>query len=392
MMSMARQMARVAALAALLAAAGGLGGCVRQKGGPAAPVKLPPVSREARNEFEGGVRLWRLGAVDLRLVQARFQRATELDGRFWEAWYNLGLVLAQLGKTQQAEQAFQRVLILSPGSAEATVALADLEERQGRTAQAVQLVRASIAVKDDPQLRKQLVRMLRRSKRYGEAAAEARALLARTPKDIEAYNHLALVYYEQKRLDLAELVLEKALKIDDKDAHSYNNLGLVALARGRDQEAFLHFEKASTLQPRLVRARLNKAVVLLECGEYARALEELQRAVQADAGSLEARVELGVAQRGLKRFTEAAATWEAVLNVDPQHAGALFNLGVLYAEFWKQPDRAKQFLQRFLKVAARSHPKRADADRRLRELKLAGPGKPAAPAAPASPAAPAPQS
>ena len=67
-----------------------------------------------------------------------------------------------------------------------------------------------------------------------------------------------------------------------------------------------------------------------------------------------------------------------MLNVDPRHPGALFNLGVLYAEFQKQPDRAKDFLQRFLKVAGRSHPKRADAERRLRELKLAGPSKNAA--------------
>ena len=76
--------------------------------------KLPPVSRQAKSEFEAGVRLMRLGAVDIRLAQARFERAVQLDPQFWEAWHNLGLVYVQRQALADAERALDRAMALQP--------------------------------------------------------------------------------------------------------------------------------------------------------------------------------------------------------------------------------------------------------------------------------------
>ena len=53
---------------------------------------------------------------------------------------------------------------------------------------------------------------------------------------------------------------------------------------------------------------------------------------------------------------------EKVLATDPHETSALFNLGVLYADFLKKPADAAPLFKRFLADAPSDHPLRADAE------------------------------
>ena len=141
------------------------------------------------------------------------------------------------------------------------------------------------------------------------------------------------------KLELAETALRKALELDGQSAFVWNNMGLVAFARGRDQEAFLNFQKASELDPKYVEARLNKAVIFMDCGDYKHARTELQRAVDASPGDADADtyVALGVAARGDAKWDESRRAYETALELEPEHAPALYDLGILYMEFDKDP-------------------------------------------------------
>ena len=166
-------------------------------------------------------------------------------------------------------------------------------------------------------------------------------------------------------------MLHRALEIDDKSkaaADTWNNLGLVALARRRDQEAFAHFDQATKLDPGLTVARRNKAAVYLDCGDYARAAEELKHLTRSDETDIDAWVALGVAERGQANLEGAARAFEKALEVDPNAADALYDFAVLEMDFKKEPARARTRLESFLKAAPSGHPKRADAEARMKEL------------------------
>jgi Flp pilus assembly protein TadD len=108
-----------------------------------------------------------------------------------------------------------------------------------------------------------------------------------------------------------------------------------------------------------------------------RAAEELKHVTRADPDDLEAWVALGVAERGHGNFDAAERAFERALEIDPDDPDSLYDLAVLHMEWKKAPERARNELARFLKVAPTQHDKRADAQARRKEL------APKAPAAPA---------
>jgi tetratricopeptide (TPR) repeat protein len=102
----------------------------------------------------------------------------------------------------------------------------------------------------DVELNNNLTVAYRLAKKYAQAEATARKVLARTKDNPDAYKNLALIYFDQGNFRLAEFISANAKKLDDKDPGVYNNLGLIylklddrrlALGRpGRDIAAYLH--------------------------------------------------------------------------------------------------------------------------------------------------------
>ncbi|HLL20921.1 MAG TPA: tetratricopeptide repeat protein, partial [Kofleriaceae bacterium] len=186
---------------------------------------------------------------------------------------------------------------------------------------------------------------------------------------------LGLIYIQQKRYDLAQLVLAKAIELDNaekKDPAIYNALAILSLRQGRAQEAFERFDHAASLDASYIDARFNKASVLLDAGDYARAKVELAAIVEKRADDYAAWVALGLANRGMRDFKEASKIWERVVREAPRRstarADAMFNLGILQADFVKDPVAAKAELDQYLQEAPTSHSKRAAAEEKRKDL------------------------
>ena len=67
-----------------------------------------------------------------------FERAINIDSRFYPAWYNLGLARAQLGDQNGARRAFRRTVGLRKGHGPAHFELGLLEEKAGDSTSAVE--------------------------------------------------------------------------------------------------------------------------------------------------------------------------------------------------------------------------------------------------------------
>jgi tetratricopeptide (TPR) repeat protein len=372
--------------ALMVAAVLGVGACAHKApppGGaavnPIAPVALPKTNPEAQAAFDEGVRIMRTGRKHYKDAREPLTRATRLDGRLFEAWHDLGVVETALGNFDVAADDFKRALDIQPGARQTVLAYGESLRRSKNGKKAGEVyARWLTSDPNDFEMRARYSQVLREAGEQGsttldESLEQARLLLTEAGGDVShtviAYNALALTYYKMGKFELAETALHKASDLDPKSAFVWNNLGLVAFERGHDQEAFLDFQKASELDPKYVQARLNKAVVYLDCGDYKRARSELEKAVEIDPNDAESQVALGVASRGEGKFDRARKAYERALDIEPDYPPALYDLGVLYMDFDKDPAKAKDLLTQYLQAVGKDDTRRHDVEARLKELK-----------------------
>jgi tetratricopeptide (TPR) repeat protein len=335
---------------------------------------LPKAKPEAVEALREAGRMVRLGPAQYERALARLEEAHQIDANLWEAWYDQGWLEQKLRRFQKAAASYEKAVALYPAHAPTVLGLGECYVRSGKSGEAVRVYKAYLArpsASDTELVRVGLGHALRRAGKLDDAIDTLRQALRAAPRSILALNALGLVYAAKGQLELADLVLHKALDVDEKSkaaAETFNNLGLVALSRRKDQEAFAHFDQAARLDPTLTVARRNKASVYLDCGDYTRAQDELKQIVKNDPTDSDAWLALGVAERGRGSPEVADRDFEKALELNPQSADALFNLGISAMEHKKANAQARDRFQEFLRVAPDDHPKRQDAEARLKEL------------------------
>lgn len=371
-------MTRWLVLACVLAACGGSAvGRIGPDGRPR-QVALDPVNPKAAREFEAALRALRLGGPEaVETARARLNAALAIDSKLWEAWHNLGALAYREGDDEQAIAGFDKALAINPVHTSTLLARAEANRRAGRKKQARADYETALrgTEPDDPVRRDaatRLASLLRDFGDFDDAVAVLRDTVRLSGTSAKIYTELGLIYIQQERPELANLVLVKALELDAKDPAIYNALALLAMRQGKAQEAFERFEQAGALDASYIDARFNKASVLLDAGDYARAKTELQAIVQQVPDDFAAQVALGVAYRGVKELANAKKTWEIVIDQAPRRsaarADAMFDLALLKLDFLEDRSGGKADLERYLQESPASHPKRQAAEEKRKEL------------------------
>ena len=366
------------ALALPLAGASACGGGNKQ--GPAVKeVALPPANPAAVAKMVQGVQAAKEPSGRTRAV-ALLREAIAIDPNLWEARYDLGVVLAQTGDLAGAEEQLAAAAKLAPNAEDVAVALAEVRRRRGEHKIAADAL--GDFVNDHPnaiEARTLYVATLRESGQVDKAIAQAREVLVRKPGEATALAELALCHLAKNERDTAALLAKQATDANPKSAVAHRAMGMVALANGDDAAAFVEFRKATEADPRDTTARLNMGAVLLRAGAYAKAEEQYRAILQIAPDDNDAAVGLAAALRGESdaqhpgKLEEAQKLLEKVLERDPHHVSALFNMGVLHADFLKHPGEAMPYFKRFLTDAPSDHPMRPEAERYLSATSTAAP-------------------
>jgi len=373
---------RRAALAILLAAValGACGGSSKSGARPARGVtrRLDPVNPKAAKAFENAMRALRLGGPEAHeTAKARLKEALAADPKLWEAYHDLGVIAYRDGEDDTAIDHFTKALAINKTHMPSLLARAEAHRRAGhkRDARADYEAALKTAEEDDPNRRDasaRLASLLRDAGEYDDAVAILRETVRVHGVSAKIYTELGLIYIQQKRPELAQLVLAKALELDAKDPAIYNALAMLAQRNGKAQEAFQLFDQAVSLDASYIDARFNKATVLLDAGDYQRAKVELSAIVERRPDDYAAQVALGVAQRGLKDLEGAKKTWDRVVKEAPRRdnarADAMFNLAMLKLDFLEDAAGGKVELERYLQEAPSGHAKRQMAEEKRKEL------------------------
>jgi len=179
-----------------------------------------------------------------------------------EEWFKKGLAFSEEGKSQEALEAFDKVIEIDPEHAEAWFWKGVALDRLGRH-------------------------------------EEAR----------EAY-------------DKAREAYDKALEIDRQDAEAWNGKGAALDRLGRHEEALDAFSRALKMRPHYPKAWYNQGVALGELGRHEEAVEAYEKAIEIDPQYAKAWYNKGVALGELGRHEKAVEAFEKAIEIDPQDAWA----------------------------------------------------------------------
>ncbi len=146
--------------------------------------------------------------------------------RYADARIDLGGLLAQTGKLDEAVSQFEQSLRIRPANEPAHYSLGLALTQQGRLQEAIQHYQEAVKLKPD----------------YADAHNNLGNLLAQTGQFDEAVGE-----YEQ------------TLRINPDNAHAQYNLGVVLYKLGRVQEAIAHWEQALRINPDYAAAKTSLA-------------------------------------------------------------------------------------------------------------------------------------
>jgi Tfp pilus assembly protein PilF len=181
------------------------------------------------------------------------------------------------------------------------------------------------AVKVDPQNREawqMLVMVLVRQNRWTEAENLAAKIQDRKAK-ADALLMLADIAYMQRNWEKAKQIYEQVIKLDPENATALNNYGYMLAELGeRLDEAEKMIRKALKIRPNEPAFLDSLGWVYFQRGEYNEALKWVEKAVKAQPRDAELRYHLGMIYWKLGDKEKALRELREALKIDPRHPEA----------------------------------------------------------------------
>jgi tetratricopeptide (TPR) repeat protein len=182
---------------------------------------------------------------------------------------NLGNLLKDLGRLDDAEQSYRQAVRLRPEFPEALTNLGNLLVDRGQYEEAEACCRDAIRLRPDfPEPHSNLGNVLRALGRPEEAEASCREALRLRPGYLSALSNLGNALREQGKFVEAESCYRDAIRQKPDYVEALNNLGSLLYDQGRPEEAERAYRNVIELKPDYVDAHVNLALTLLLMGRF----------------------------------------------------------------------------------------------------------------------------
>lgn len=305
-------------------------------------------------------------------AQERYARLVVLDPEDVDARRIYGQLLVETGEYAKAKGELVRVLALSPDDLAARRALVPVLAAEGNSTALVEDLEA-IARLDEANLTARLDlaaayasagramdaeaaydEVLRRKPRqptvlksagdlafargdYTKALSYFQRMRFLAPGDPRAVFRLGTVYFASGDLKAAERWFSEGAQFPGMMGPACANLGAISLRRGQTKEALWLLGRAVKRRPREISVHFNLALALLGDHRPGDAMRELYLAEEIAPDDAGVHFFEGVVALRLERPQEAEEAFRETLRLDPKHADAAHNLGLLKS--LHKPDR-----------------------------------------------------
>jgi tetratricopeptide (TPR) repeat protein len=171
---------------------------------------------------------------------------------------------------------------------------------------------------------------------------EAEKLYARALKlqrdNFDALHLLGVLNHQRGKAGEAHRLIAAALKANPGSPDALSNLGMVLNTLKRGPEALAALDKALAIAPDHLDALNNRGNVLLDLKRPEEAIKAFDAVLAAAPGQLQARINRGNALTELGRIDEALADYDAALVAMPNHPLAHYNRGNALRLLGREPE------------------------------------------------------
>jgi Flp pilus assembly protein TadD len=148
--------------------------------------------------------------------------------------YNLGQVIGEQGRYDEAAAHFEKALEIKPDFFDALLNMGISRSRQGRTQEAIEYFQRAVRVQpNSAKARAELGVALAKENRNDAALQELLQASELAPTDADLHTNLGLVLARLNKVQEAIDELHQAVWFKPRSAEAHNNLGLVLLASGK---------------------------------------------------------------------------------------------------------------------------------------------------------------
>jgi predicted TPR repeat methyltransferase len=153
--------------------------------------------------------------------------------------------------------------------------------------------------------------------RFDEAAQLYRQRLQADPRNLEALQSLALIYFQIGQFEQAQYFAGEALRLEPSYVDGLRVRGMALMQLGRLAAALSCFERALALKPDFVELIANKATVLLALKRFDDALAGFDRVVALDPGNAIGWNNRANTLVAMERLEEAVEGYDRALAIQP---------------------------------------------------------------------------
>jgi tetratricopeptide (TPR) repeat protein len=240
----------------------------------------------------------------------------------------LGIALLQLSETEAAERAFRKAIRLRPDYPEALGNLGTLLGDEGKQDEALLFLRKALNLNPHiPEANNSMGLILCQRAQYNDALVYSDTAIAANPKYPDAYNTKGLTFKEMGDLSGAIEAFEAGLNIDPSDTGILTNLAYTLWQADRETEAAEILEQVATQNPKdLSEIQMRLSIIQSQLGEREKALASIRDAISSDPGNAEARRIHSMTTR-FKKGDPEITEMENILSGSPNDPDTRMHLG-----------------------------------------------------------------
>ncbi|MFN8527831.1 MAG: tetratricopeptide repeat protein [Anaerolineae bacterium] len=299
---------------------------------------------EARELMDKGYSLTELGKLD-EAIEA-YNRAIALQPDYAWAWARKGRTLRLLTRYEEAVHCYDEALHAQPQYAWAWKGKGIVLERMGEPLEALDCYQKATSIDpDDVWNWYNQADALQNMGRYEEAVGLLKQALKLDPSHPNSWAKLGQVYRLMHDFHSAITAYEHAIELDPTYAWAQNGYGLALKAIGQPKEALMAFKRAARYQPDEVWHWYNLTETLVEMSSYEEALTPAQEAVRIDPDHAYSWAKLGQVLRYVKHYEEALTAYDRAIRLQPDYMWAVNGRGIVLEQLERYEEALEAYQQ-----------------------------------------------
>lgn len=290
-----------------------------------------------------------------------YDRALDIRSDFDAAWYNRGIVSEELGQYEDALGSYDKALEINPNDYNSWQNRGHILGLLNRHQESLESFEQALRINFDfSEAWYSRGVALRNLGRYEEAVASYDRSIEINPQDAMIWNNRGIAQEIQGNQEGALGSFNQALQIDPNNEVALYNLGILLGTLGRTEDALAIFDQLVRINPDNDLAWYNYGVAHTNLGHYEDAVTSYDRTLSISPKLLDAWRNRGNALSALGRYDDALASYARVLEVDPNDGVTWYNRSIvcliMFVELIRQEkfDEAKQKWNEGLEFGSRS--------------------------------------